>query len=262
MDFSQLVSLGLTSMEAQTYIALLELGNAKAGAISKKTGVNRTTTYDALERLVQKGLVAYSSEGEHRVYSAVPPSRLVEWLDEKKALANSILPELESLVSSEVGTVVKIYRGKKGINSLLSQLLHCKEYVSFGASGQFWEVMQHDYYAFQRKKKKLGVKSRVLLSEHTRRSEQIAAVSGSVKFLPRALFSPATTWVFGDNVAIVTWGNPPLAVVINDKNVSKSYNSYFEALWKMAKSYSQSTHTNFVSSATRKDVLENLKKAK
>ena len=98
MDFSQLVSLGLTAMEAQTYIALLELGNAKAGAISRKTGVNRTTTYDALERLVQKGLVAYSSQGEHRVFSAVAPVRLVEWLDEKRELATSVVPELEKIV--------------------------------------------------------------------------------------------------------------------------------------------------------------------
>ncbi|MDP3742333.1 MAG: helix-turn-helix domain-containing protein [Candidatus Micrarchaeota archaeon] len=236
MDFSQLVSLGLTAMEAQTYIALLELGNAKAGAISKKTGVNRTTTYDALERLVQKGLVAYSSEGEHKVFSAVPPVRLVEWLEEKKELANAVIPELEGLVSKEVAPVVKIYRGKKGINSLLSQMLRFKEYVSFGASGQFWEVMQHDYYAFQRKKKKLNVKSRVLLPETTRKSEPTSAISGGVRFLPRELFSPATTWVYGDSVAIVTWTNPPLAVVISDKNVSHAYKNYFEALWKMAKS--------------------------
>ncbi|MFH0713950.1 MAG: helix-turn-helix domain-containing protein [Candidatus Micrarchaeota archaeon] len=235
MDTSRLAALGLTPIEARTYVALLELGGSRAGVISHKTGVNRTTTYDALERLIQKGLVSISSEGERRVYCAVAPSRLLEWVEEKKEIASELIPELETLCSKIEAPTVKIYRSKKGINSMLSQILTMPEYVSFGASGEFWEVMQHDYFAFQRKKRKAGVKSRTLLSLDNRTATPIKSIYGKFKFLPSEFFSPSSTWVFGNNVAIVTWTQPPLAVVISDKNVAKSYKSYFEAMWKIAK---------------------------
>ena len=54
-----LKELGLTHLEIKLYKFLLLDGPNHAGLISRKTGVHRRNVYDALERLIQKGLVSY-----------------------------------------------------------------------------------------------------------------------------------------------------------------------------------------------------------
>ena len=48
MDITKLEKIGLNLNEAKIYLALLELGQAQAGYISKKTQINRTTVYDSI----------------------------------------------------------------------------------------------------------------------------------------------------------------------------------------------------------------------
>ncbi|MBU2442745.1 MAG: helix-turn-helix domain-containing protein, partial [Nanoarchaeota archaeon] len=54
-----LEDLGLSEAEAKVYLALLETGSTLAGPIIKKTGLHRGTTYQILQRLIEKGLVSY-----------------------------------------------------------------------------------------------------------------------------------------------------------------------------------------------------------
>ncbi len=53
-----LQKLGLTDKESALYIAAMELGiSSPASTIAKRAHVNRTTAYDVLETLVEKGLI-------------------------------------------------------------------------------------------------------------------------------------------------------------------------------------------------------------
>ena len=52
----QLHHIGLTGTEAKIYLVLLDLGKAQAGVLSRKTGIHRRSIYDALDRLIEKGL--------------------------------------------------------------------------------------------------------------------------------------------------------------------------------------------------------------
>ena len=55
---SVLQNFGLTDAEVKVYITLLQLGESTASEISKKTGANRTFTYDRLKKLGDMGLVS------------------------------------------------------------------------------------------------------------------------------------------------------------------------------------------------------------
>ena len=52
-----LESLGLSSIQAKAYLALTQLGRAKAGEIHKNAGVARQDVYRTLEKLQQIGLI-------------------------------------------------------------------------------------------------------------------------------------------------------------------------------------------------------------
>ena len=128
-----------------------------------------------------------------------------------------------------------MYYGKKGIKSILQDILNCKEYLAFGSRGKFLEIMKHDFIAFQKRKKEHKIKSRVILGESTRNSEQVKIAHAYFRFIPNEFSSPTTTFIYGNQSAIIIWADNPFATVIKSKEVAESYSHYFELLWKQAK---------------------------
>src|SRR3989344_5601969 len=95
MNETFLEDAGLTKTEAKIYLALLELGPSLAGEITKKSGIHRRSVYDAIERLIEKGLVSYMKTNNRKYFEAVKPDRLLDILREKEENIKSIIPELE-----------------------------------------------------------------------------------------------------------------------------------------------------------------------
>ena len=236
MDIEKLQKIGLSLSEAKIYLALIRLGSAQAGRISKESQINRTTVYDSIERLIEKGLVSYVIEANKKVFKPVAPKIILEQLKEKEKITEEILPELNQIFTeSKEKEESNIFRGRKGIRSILNDILNYKEYVAFGSSGRFLEIMQHDFIIFQKRKKELKINARVILSESSRKTEQVKIAYTKFKFIPDEFSSPTTTFVYGDKTAIIIWSETPTATLITSKEVAKSYSSYFELLWKIAK---------------------------
>src|SRR3989338_10345709 len=95
MDTQILQEIGLSNTEVKVYLALLELGSALAGEITKKSEVNRTNVYDALERLIEKGLVTYVISANRKVFEPVNPEMLREILKDKQEKLSSVINELQ-----------------------------------------------------------------------------------------------------------------------------------------------------------------------
>src|SRR3989344_1434054 len=125
MESGKLVEIGFSNAEARVYLILLELGRAQAGIISKKTQINRTTTYDLLERLLKKGLITYTIQASRKIFMPVNPKQLVDNLKEQEKLAAEILPGLNALYKiSKEKEEFNIYHGRKGIKSILQDILN------------------------------------------------------------------------------------------------------------------------------------------
>ena len=58
MDTKILKEIGLTDTEIKIYLALLSLGATSAGKIVEDTGIYRKNLYDALNKLIEKGLTS------------------------------------------------------------------------------------------------------------------------------------------------------------------------------------------------------------
>lgn len=228
----QLERLGLNRNEAKIYLALLDLGEAPAGQVSKKTQINRTTIYDSVERLIQRGLVTYVIKANKKIFQPVPPIKILEKIKEEEKIAKEILPELEARFKQpKEKEESNIYKGRLGIKSILHDILNLKEYVAFGSSGRFLEIMKHDFELFQKRKKELKINARVILSENSRKSDQVKIAHTKFKYILDEFSSPTTTFVYGENTAIIIWSTTPIATVIKSKQVAQSYLNYFNLLW-------------------------------
>lgn len=235
MNIKDMEDIGLTENEATIYLLLIERGPLMAGSISKYAQINRTTVYDTIERLIEKSLVKYTISANRKVFSAVHPDILLSEIRQKEEKIKEILPELsKQFDNSNKGEQSNIYKGRKGIRTILNDILNHKSYVAFGSSGKFIEIMKHDFESFQRKKKEKKIKARVILSASSRQSEQISISYSKFRYINDKFSAPTTTFVYGDNTTTIVWCNVPIATVINSKEVSQSFKGYFELLWKTA----------------------------
>lgn len=123
-----LSSFGLTESECIIYLRLLESGSGSAGDLAAETHLSRQTTYAALQRLVDLGLISKATFESATLFHAEPLTALiayaqrreVEFRDRVDHLTRS-LPELELLYGKEK-PAVKIYEGRESILAALVAL--------------------------------------------------------------------------------------------------------------------------------------------
>src|SRR3989344_1431409 len=157
--FEKLVPLGITSTEAKIYLLLLEMGKAQAGLISRKTGIHRRSVYDALERLIEKGLVSYIKENKKLYYLPANPQRIQDIIDHYHAEVHSILPTLHTKFKEQHHKQETLfYRGKEGIKTLFEdQINDKKEVYIIGASHLAKEILPYylPHYTHKRIQQKI-----------------------------------------------------------------------------------------------------------
>ncbi len=236
MQADQLLHFGFTSNEARIYLALLEFGPLSAGLISKRTLINRRTTYDTIEKLIKQGFLSYSIVANKKVFRSLNPDLIVEKIKDLEKEAQVLITQLKDL-SFKVKEETEVYtlRGRKGIRSILNDILKAKEYVVFGSNEDFPEMMKHDFVQFQRKKKELHLKSRTLLSISLKGKEILNDVVTTFRFIPSDYSLPTSTFVYGTTVTTIIWSENPIGIVVENKSIADSYRHYFNALWKTGK---------------------------
>lgn len=226
--------IGLTGNEAKVYLALLKLGSARAGQIAKEAQLNRTTTYDSLKRLLDKGLASYVIEANRKWFKAVGPERLLEILKEKEEEVQKILPNLVSIWRTpKESHNVTLYYGYKGIKSVFQDIIReGKPICVLDAEGQFTERMPYyaPHFVRQIEAKKIPIRHIV------RRGANVHPTKTTkIRYISKKARSIAVTDIYGDKIAIIVWTDPPEAVIIKNRGAADAYRLYFEMIWRIAK---------------------------
>ena len=240
MNLTLLKDIGLTDTEIKIYLALLSLGATPAGRIVEQTGVYRKNLYDALNKLVEKGLVSYVIEHKKKFFQAKNPENLEKYLDEKKARIEEQKQEIQTTISemkalfgqapAEIES--EIYRGTEGIKTILKECLNCKEVLFIGATGDVESRLPYFWPHYNKKREKLKCKWRLLLVYESRNRPITKSRYYEYKILPKILSGLNVIYIYGDSVANVLWLEKPVAFVIKHKSLSQNYKKYFEYLWK------------------------------
>ncbi len=231
----ELITLGFCKNEAIIYLELLSKGALKAGTISKNTLINRRTTYDTLQRLIEKGYVNYVISSNQKIFQAVDPIIIEEKIKEKQEKINELLPKLQTIYSeNKEEQTVQVYKGRRGIRVVMNEILKYNSYVSFGCNEKFPQVMKHDYFIFQKKKKKLRIEGKTLLPLFLKGKDIIKTAIAEFKYVEETNPQPISTTIYGNNVAIVVWSDIPVATVIENKELAKTYTELFYSLWNKA----------------------------
>ena len=201
-----LESIGLGEGERKVYLALLKLGSVPVQKLKEETNLHRTTIYDFIEKLLNKGLVNYVIQGGTKFFKATHPNKLLEYVREKEEGVQDILPELRKLAEFQKEKItVEVYKGPEGFKTALNDLLReKKDYVGFGINeSMFRERFGTGMDQFFRKEKKLGIKERMLTYETAPFVYGYSHIS--YRYLPKESFNPTSTFVYGSKVGIIIW---------------------------------------------------------
>ncbi len=240
----ELINIGLTNREAETYLVLSQFHEATVKDISEKTKESRTHLYDTLKNLIKKGLVSYVIKNEVKYFYPSPPEKLIDYLKEKESSILAILPTLRALHKPHVKKpTVEVYEGAEGMKTILNDIIRTKQtWLAIGSTGKGPKVLSPIFIErFHRDRIKNNIVLKVLCNstaEGKRRAHEFKSYGlAEVKFLPPSHQSPATSYVYGNKTAIFMWlagGDKPFAILIENDEISKSFRSYFQLLWGLA----------------------------
>ena len=230
-----LEKLGLSKNEIKVYLELNSQGSMKAGRIAKLTHMDRSSSYNALKLLLEKGLVSYVSIGKIKWFQAVSPNRLLEYVKEQEEDLKEIIPELNvSHKAKKVEGQVRLFKGLKGVKAVFLDIARTgKDNYVFGSEGQFSERMEDFAYQFDILKKENKIKTKMIIRKGKKEHD---SKTSEYRYLPNVDESSAVTNIYGDKIAIIIWTDEPEAVIIENAAAAKAYKSYFEIMWKSAKS--------------------------
>lgn len=238
-----LIEIGLTPGEVEVYLALLSLGETSTGKIVKQSKVSSSKVYDILERLQEKGLVAYFIKDGVKKYWATPLQRILDFLEEKKHKIESnqseikkLLPDFEKQIKEnhDIPEAV-IYKGDKGpiivLDDLNYQLMQGHEVIGFGTNDDGFEI---HYPAKLKEHIKLGEKHnfkiRILFGKGVKSIHTFA----KIRYLPREYVTPIRTIICNNKTYIIDFSEPKTTIIIEKETIANSYREHFNMLWKLA----------------------------
>ncbi|MBW3005149.1 hypothetical protein KY310_04940, partial [Candidatus Woesearchaeota archaeon] len=234
-----LAEVGLSKNEIEVYLKLLELRTAKAMELAKATRLHRPNVYDALSRLVKKGLVGHYTREKTKYYEVVDPEQLMNLLKAKELKLQKIIPELKIMqFQAKPPSSVTILEGIAGARKTLMDLVtNTKELYVLGAPqdlpkdlGEGWLKEWHN----RRISNKVMFHHIVNEDYPAHRVKIIRKLKyADIQFLPKEYSAPNSLFI-NDNGVTLMFQHPFMCINIVRPDVAKSFKQYYKMLSKIA----------------------------
>lgn len=237
MDTEIFEEIGFSKSESIVYLALLKIGQTKAGKIIKATGLQSSVVHNALNTLEEKGFVTHFLEGKIKRYSALNPKLINRYLETKKKEFESILPQLEKLKKKPYEIVSsEIYYGYNGLMVATLKIIEEsreKVWKYFVGEGQLYSKKSLEFFHktdLIKKEKGLKVKG---IAEFSGKSMLKEYKDSEIRYTNMKI--PPAMNIFGNYVLIFYLSEKPIAVLIHSKQIAEQYHRLWDSLWKIAK---------------------------
>ncbi|EET90440.1 MAG: hypothetical protein LVQ97_03110 [Candidatus Micrarchaeales archaeon] len=242
MDEEQMLAeLGFTNAESRVYMDLLKFGDSKTGSIMARSGLYSSVVYNSLKHLMEEGFVAFYTRGRIKYFSAADPSRIVDAEKEKMELAEAMAGKLSLIRTATEGrSRVFIFEGRKAVrtifNDILSTLGKGDEQLVIGISDT-GSGMGEFIRRWEEKRVRSGIRKRVLVSN---KSKEWLSYYGmqklvDIRTISNSLYINMSINIYDSKVVLILWAREPTYILIEGKEISKNFRSYFEMLWQKSK---------------------------
>tara|TARA_Y100000310_G_scaffold334456_1_gene414272 strand:+ start:6100 stop:6843 length:744 start_codon:yes stop_codon:yes gene_type:complete len=244
-EFDALRELGLTQAQSKVYLGLLTLGETTSGPLIQESGLQNSVVYNALNQLIELGLVSFILKGKRKHFSAVNPQMLIELAEKQKQNIEKIVPQL---IAKQTLTKQKqeaqVFIGWKGLynafNKILEILPKGSEYIGFAAGfeDQYTEEAKRFFREFQKKRALMKYNVKLIVNEEARKQVEKYKYYGKFgkpeyKFVDG--IAPVGVIIFKDHVLNVGFEGEPVSVLITSEAIASSYRRFFYKMWEIGR---------------------------
>jgi sugar-specific transcriptional regulator TrmB len=229
-----LKSLGLAESEIKVYLTALDRGAGTAMDLAKQSRVSRQGVYLAIEELETRGLMTSVVHGKKKLYSAEHPANLLDFAKRKQHEMAEQIGDLERAIPDLVlqmggsKPIVKVYQGKEGIRAIIEVMKESgrNEFLEMTDLVAMNKVLTpEDLKPLRDTLFKLETSSKGLYFGELKTKPQpnveryvLSEAYGNFK---------AHVTVYSDKVIFVTFGEKPVSVIIDSREVAQSMKVLF-----------------------------------
>ncbi len=238
--------LGLSDNETFIYEFLLHEPRNPAAVITKRTGLSRSSTYNALTQLENRGLISKDISGPKTLFSPLHPYALSEYLFKTKSqfekthqqlllVMNSLLADF-SLAEQTPG--VFSFQGSEAMSRVYDEMIRDREEVNTILSRKLLRQFIANYNArYLAQRKKHRIRARVITSETEDVDTPDKSELREVRYLDFKLLPFRMDFkVTKKKVLLATFKEQaPVGIVIIDPVISEHFLAIFNFLWSIAK---------------------------
>lgn len=240
MEINKLRQFGLSEKEAKAYVASLELGEANIQSIANKTKIRRTSVYDTIQSLINKGLISTHIKKKRRYYTALDPRDLVQKMEERKQSLSSIIPELLSITNYlQKKPRIRFFEGEEGIRDIYQDTLkYPKSKMYAWVSDQVWKIFDEKFlneYIENRARKEIfafviAPNSPRMVNDYKPKDQK--CFRKTITEEDKSFLVDAEIDLYGDrNIGIMIFGEN-IGIVIESKKLYNTLKSVFVTQWK------------------------------
>lgn len=251
-----LIRFGLTKNESEVYIGFYKYPLITAADLARTLKMDKSSVYNAVEKLYEKGLLKASQGKRGLRYRATNPDLLIELYNNSKVELEMNKKRLEQFISNirsnskpSRDPYISIEYGLEAHMKRMNESLRCKEKLireRFRVHDFFGNKAYNDFvrvYAKDRVKRKIHLRQLEL------NLEAMEDIFGEVmknrkkylkevRVLPKELDDNNSIRIWDDTVHIVSQDddNEYLVMIIKDQQIAKLMKNMYDFIWEASES--------------------------
>ena len=244
MNIPQLVELGLTEAQAKAYSAVVELNPVTPPNLALYIKETRTNCYKILEQLELLNLAERDETGKKIRYWAKSPtafaditkSELAKAEQKQKHLQHAMPSLLEEYVKHTGQPSVKYYQGVEGLRTIYLSQVTQKQDIYIIRPNYNLDALDFDQLSDIRRMARDAKIKRYEITPDRPLAPKNYQISDPFMLLTRtwmkeADYSAPVEWnVYGDSVAIMSFGKELVGIIIESPQVAESLRQLYRLL--------------------------------
>ncbi|MEI8339690.1 MAG: helix-turn-helix domain-containing protein [bacterium] len=241
-----LTKFGLTKNESAVYTALVKLVEASAYAIAKETKIPKTTIYEVLDSLKERGFISKSLVNGSAYYTAESANRFLTTANEKLEIAKLLIPSLESIrhEADKNAPNIKFYIGVEGVKKAFEDVLITLEksnnkVIHAVADQEIRAFLPRYMPSWLEKREKMGIFTYLLTYPDPGETNEPELFKNNnlreTRLIPKDFILNSSMDIYGSKVVFFSHrDNIPHAVIIDSENITETIKKFFQFMWKFA----------------------------
>lgn len=242
--FKTLKMIGMTSREADLYLASLFLGPASIIELSNKVKLSRQMIYIIIPSMLEKGFLKKVTIGKKIKYEAVDPDLLKIRADEIHQKVNRLVPELKTKqVVNKAIPLISIYDSPKGMREWYKKFMDeakKDEKILIWSAGKSWYKMDAKFYQkyldFKDKKEILDYVIGPDKKESRMLYQKIKSKNRKYRYFKKWWAANSEIWIWRNQICYLTLREKATnLIVVESEELAKIERFNFWKVWKFAK---------------------------